>query len=217
MLPTKPMGSPDAARRAFVLSGETRVHDIADACREAGVLFLAGSGGHWGRLELATWLTGPYASATRVDSRRALSPRRRPGVHHQRLTEASVESLLFRARERVIAMLEGASDAWATAAFARDMIDAGLVVGVQDAYGAIGYAPVDAREMRMFDRVASLFIADHLTRPHDYRGVRVCDVCGSVLFEWHAAHSAGCERRGPASELVVRPPRGRRPTDPGLG
>jgi hypothetical protein len=125
MLPTKPMGSPDAARRAFVLSGETRVHDIADACREAGVLFLAGSGGHWGRLELATWLTGPYASATRVDSRRALSPRRRPGVHHQRLTEASVESLLFRARERVIAMLEGASDAWATAAFARDMIAQG--------------------------------------------------------------------------------------------
>src|SRR5437588_332088 len=84
------------------------------------------------------------------------------------LDESSVEEVLVRTRERLLEMLGACASSWQHPTFAREMVNAGLVTGVRDRYGAIGYAAVDSAEQRLVDRVASLFIADYLTRPADY-------------------------------------------------
>jgi hypothetical protein len=70
--------------------------------------------------------------------------------------------------------------------------------------------------MRLVDRVASLFIADYLTRPRDYEQLVVCGQCDEVSFKWDEVHEDGCEARGLRSGVVVRP-RVHRSTRKGLG
>ena len=93
------------------------------------------------------------------------------------------------------------------------MVDAGLVMGVSDDQGGLGYAPVHRMRMRLVDRLVSLFIADFLTRPGDYDSLLVCASCDEVSFAWDEVHEDGCEARVHHSGMVVRP---RRSTWPGV-
>lgn len=79
--------------------------------------------------------------------------------------------------------------------FVADALQLGFVVGVRDDNGVIGYAPVDAGEMHLLDRVASLLAADFLTRPRDYEGVTICDDCGAVSFAWTTCNGGTCDAR----------------------
>jgi hypothetical protein len=44
------------------------------------------------------------------------------------------------------------------------------------------YAPVSLARMRLADRVASLFVADWLNDPTDYRKITHCRACGGIAF-----------------------------------
>jgi hypothetical protein len=82
------------------------------------------------------------------------------------------------------------------------MVEGMLVVGVHDTTGAIGYAPVRYAEMRLVDRVVSLFVADYLTRPNDYRRLVTCEECGDLAFDGLPRHAAWCQEPPRRSDIV---------------
>jgi hypothetical protein len=188
MRPTKSFLEPIHGARFAPLVNTRSVKDVADACRSAGLGFAWGANRGWGRLELARWLVGPYERA--ISSTRHL---RGSGMHRrvkleQPLDPRDIEAVLVRTHTRLIETLR-ASWSWTDDAhFARDILDAGLVVGVADDHGGIGFAPNESEGMRLIDRVRSLFIADFLTRPHDYARFGVCDGCDGVTFDWAGLH-----------------------------
>jgi hypothetical protein len=195
MVPTKSFGKhvPPHSRLCFLPQGCT-VHEVAERCREAALEFMAGTNGGWSRKDLAHWLVGPYRHAVSATSMSA--KRTKTCVAADRLVDdMTIERLLVRTRERVLEMIATSSISWTLSTFPRDMVDAGFVAGVRDRNGAMGYAAVDYPDLRLVDRVASLFIADYLTRPGDYESVIACEDCGEVSFTWCATHSPACERR----------------------
>lgn len=215
MKPTKPFLELPLESRRCPLPPTWRVKDVVDAARSAALGFAWGAN-HWERRDLARWLAGPYAHA--------LAPtrhiRRPPGprvVRDEPIPAAHIQELLVRAHTRTVELLRDVGS-WCSDAFtARSAVDAGLVVGVSDDAGGIGFAPAATPYMRLVDRVQSLFLADFLTRPHEYTSFGVCEACEAVTFEANALHE-GCTNVGfvveaPPSRVVLR----RRPTLVGVG
>jgi len=185
--------------RVRYLPRETRVHAIVERCREAGVAFVQGTTGPFGPRELATWLVEHYEPAT-APTRSIVRRSSPPG--DRRIDEATLERVVLDARARLFEMLDKCTTAWSGESFARDMVDGKLVVGVQDEGGAIGYAPVRYRDMRLVDRVVSLFVADYLTRPSDYVTLIGCEECGDLAYDGVPSHAHWCEKPPANSEVV---------------
>lgn len=112
--------------------------------------------------------------------------------------------MLARSHAHVIAILRACSSWRDDGGFARRMIEGGFVVGVMDAEYAIGYAPVATPNMRLVDRVTSLFVADFLTRPADYARFRICDACSALMFDGGVEHHEVC--LAPSRDSGVRIP-----------
>lgn len=187
-------------QRSFLTPGLS-VHDVADRCRAAGVEFLVGSSGGWGRHELANWMTGAYAIATREV--RLDPPRRRRRNASATLEATTVEALILRARAGVIETLERSTHWGSADPFAPEMIAAAIVAPVTDEHGAMGYVALDIPSMRLVNRVASLFVTDYLTRPADYVSVAPCEQCGGISFAWDAYHADACDAVEHRSSRVV--------------
>lgn len=197
MKPTKSFIAPRVEARCVALDAGVTVKDVADAARSAALGFAWGADRGWGRRELARWLVGPYARAVSV-SHAARSGVRR-GFTERPLAEDTVKHLLRRSHAYLLDGLRSAATWRRDAAFAREMIDEGFVVGLTDESSAIGYAPLDAFDMRLVDRVRSLFVADFLTRPADYDHFAVCETCGGATFDRLASHRNECGARGAPS------------------
>lgn len=185
--------------KVCILAPGARVLDVADASRRAAQLFMVGALS-WGRLELAQWLVGPYASA--VASTRPLangSGERRALGQAWPLDEFTVQHLLASSRDEVTVRLR----ALTTMPAAREQIAAGIVAGIVDSTSAIGYGPIDRRPMRLVDRVVSLFVADRLTRPADYATFTICTACEGPSFDVQS-HAVECPmgHRSPADSAV---------------
>ena len=121
--------------------------------------FARGTTGGWSARDLAQWLLQHYEPAT-ADTYPSVE-REIPAGRPRRRSNAWCS---VRARDSSRCWRH-APKTWAEASFARTMVEGMLVVGVHGANGGIGYAPVRYPEMRLVDRVVSLFVADHLTRP----------------------------------------------------
>lgn len=187
------------ARLCPLLPG-IRVVDVANACRSAALGFAWSAHNGWGRRELARWLVGPYAHA--VAATRALrASGTRPAVVHRVLDEQTVEELLSTTRTEIIEMLRGVWSWTHDARTARARIGEGLVAGMVDEAGGLGFAPIDNVRMRLVDRVRSLFVADHLTRPGDYAAFAVCEDCDGATFDGGLYHE-DCMR--PRSQTMLR-------------
>jgi hypothetical protein len=202
MKPTKSFIAPRVETRCLVLDAGVTVKDVADAARSAALGFAWGADRGWGKRELARWLVGPYARAVRV-SHGARSGVRR-AIAKRPLAEDTVAHLLERAHAYLLDGLRSVATWRRDAAFAREMIDEGFVVGVVDDSSAIGYAALDAFDMRLVDRVRSLFVADFLTRPSDYDGFVVCSSCGGATFDGAVSHAGSCGDRGDREGASLR-------------
>lgn len=211
MRPTKGYATAPNDPRFRLLPRGMNVLDAADRARAAGFVFVSSSRWGWGKRDLANWLVHDYRPAV-------LSASQRPRTEASAASadESSATKLVASARRRVVEMLGEATTAWAGADFASESVENGFVIGVSDEAGCIGYAPVHEGRMRLVDRVASLFIADFLTRPRDYEQLVVCGSCDEVSFKWDEIHEDGCEARGPRSGVVLRA-RYRRSTQKGMG
>jgi hypothetical protein len=168
------------------------------------VAFISGASGAWGRAEVRHWLLHDYAAATAHTCVGDRWGRREPteGMH-----EGLVRVELEAVRARVLRMIQSAATAWYTTSFARDMIDARYVMVVYDRTGDQGFAPASHEDMRLVDRVASLFIADYLNQPADYTSVVCCEACGELSLggaQPHARHAPWCADPPVRSGFVER-------------
>lgn len=188
MTPTMSFRGPTSEARLRLLPPGRRMKDQADACRSAGLAFAWCARASWGKRELARWLVGPYSRA--IEATRATAVAR--SAAPRSIPVEAVHALLARSHAHVIAILRACSSWRGDDGFARRMIEGGLVVGVMDAEFAIGYAPVATPNMRLVDRVTSLFVADFLTRPADYARFRICDACSAIMFDGGAEHDEVC-------------------------
>ena len=196
--------SSNDSRLCALLPG-IRVNDVADACRSAALGFAWSAHHGWGRRELARWLAGPYAQAA-APTRSLRSSGLRRAVIHRPLDEATIEDLLTAARAEIIEMLRSVWSWTDDAAFVRARIGEGMVAGIVDESSGLGFAPVDNPNMRLVERVRSLFVADYLTRPADYAAFAVCDDCDGATFDGGLYH-VDCTRPRGRTVLCRRVPR----------
>jgi hypothetical protein len=149
--------------------------------REAGARFVRGAAYGWGRRELATWLVCQYAPCTTPagDVRlRSACGNGAKGV----LRDNDITSIVEKARRDALAVLTELRDPMRAAAIARVMVAAGFIDAVRDVRGARAFVPVAQERMKLSERVASLFVADCMNAPFDYRWVYVCGQCSEVSF-----------------------------------
>lgn len=214
MRPTPSFNKPPPAERVrFLPKGQT-VWAIVDRCREAGVAFAEGTTGGWSARDLAGWLVDQYEPATAATYTLVRRTKLPPG--HRGVDSGALERIVLDTRARIFEMLASCTQTWAAESFPRDMVDGMLVVGVQDTTGAIGYAPVRYAEMRLVDRVASLFVADYLTRPSDYHTLVTCEECGDLAYDGVPHHRHWCAEPPIRSDVVPAIEVPSRDTIPGM-
>jgi hypothetical protein len=183
----------------LTLEPGTLAAGVAAACRYAGTEFLRGVRAGWDARDLAAWLTGPYADATRH------APR---GEHAARTDAAEPETARLRdvlghARSSALAALEEACSSAGGLTFVREAIRAGAVVPARVEGGSC-WIPVDLRGMHLAERVLSLFAVDLLLYPEDYSGALViCPLCEAVVYDPEARALGQCGAHRP-SGLVHR-------------
>jgi hypothetical protein len=178
----------DRRSRQPLTDGSTR-ESLAGECREAALSFMSGVASGWDKLDLALWLTGPYARATRH------------GIHGERVAAVSdseeiadqtIESLVTHVRGQLIASLERAALEFGSLEFSDEIVERGLVRKVVDAEGRDAWIPVDSARVRLRDRLRALFTADYLNAPYTYAELFVCHRCEAAVFDAHAKRIGIC-------------------------
>jgi hypothetical protein len=169
--------------------GLTR-ESLARDCREAALSFMSGVATGWDKLDLALWLTGPYAHATR-HAQGGAGFAKHPQSRDE-IAPASVELLVTRVRGQLLASLEKAALEFGTLDFTDEAVARGLVRKVVAADGRDAWVPVDAPRMRLRDRLRSLFTADFLNAPYTYSELFVCHRCEAVVFDDRAKRRGIC-------------------------
>jgi hypothetical protein len=181
-------GAGDRRKRRPLEEGATR-HTVAEECREAALSFMSGVAAGWDKLDLALWLTGPYARAARHGNH---GERVAALQESEPIADASIEALVTHVRGQLIASLEKAALEFGSLDFADDTVARGLVRKVVDSEGRDAWVPVDGARIRLRDRLRSLFVADYLNAPYNYAELFVCHRCEAVVFDNHAKQAGIC-------------------------
>lgn len=181
-------GTSERRTRQTLPDGSTR-ETLAEECREAALSFMSGVASGWDKLDLALWLTGPYARATRHGKHGERVAALHDGEH---IEDDTIEALVTHVRGQLIASLEKAALEFGSLDFADEIVERGLVRKVVDAEGRDAWVPVDGSRMRLRDRLRSLFTADYLNAPYTYTELFVCHRCEAVIFDDHAKQIGIC-------------------------
>lgn len=189
---------------ALLEGGATRA-TVAAACRAAALDFMAGVAGGWTKIDLARWLTGPYAWATRHcrHGERTLVSDGSDAAPSS-LAPERIDALLASTRGRVLMALKKAALSGGVLELAEEVIDQGFVRRAVDEDAMEVWVPVDVSRMRLLDRVQALFVADHLDDPVAYRTLNVCRHCEAVVFDEGARSSGTCAAHRRMSGIVFR-------------
>ena len=182
-------GTGDRGTRQRVEDGSTR-ESIAEECRDAALSFISGVALGWDKLDLALWLTGDYARATRHRKHGERLATVAFGVAE--IPEETIEDLVVHVRGQLLASLEKAALEMGSLGFVDDVAQRGLVRRVIDAEGRDAWIPVDGARVRLRDRLQSLFAADYLNAPYVYAELFVCHRCEAVVFDAHAKQVGIC-------------------------
>lgn len=175
---------------------------VAAESREAAVAFMNGVPKGWDKLDLALWLTGPYARATGHVPR---GERVAGMTDETEVDPGTVDELVTRVRSQLVAALEKAALSEGTLDFAVEAMDRGLVRRAIDRDGEIVWVPVDSARLRLRDRLRSLFAADYLNDPGAYAALYVCHRCENVVFDEDAKKLGACANHKRVSGIVPRP------------
>lgn len=162
-------------------------HDV----RTAGAAFVRGAATGWTRRDLANWLVCQYAPCTLgpPNEDRGKSP---PAAERTR-DDGIFARVIVDAREHVLRLLRDLSAPLCAGPVARLAIAAGSVAPRHDVRSGIVYAPVALTRLCISERAESLFVADYLNRPDDYRRLEVCRDCGELAFTGAVEHAGWCE------------------------
>ena len=162
---------------------------LAEECRDAALAFMSGVAVGWDKIDLALWLTGPYARATRHAKR---GERVTDVGAGDVIDDETIEDLVTRVRGQLVAALEKAALDDGSLDFAEEAVSRGIVRRATTLEGEQVWVPVDATRLRLKDRLASLFAADFLNVPTEYQSLFVCHRCESVTFDAHARAIGVC-------------------------
>lgn len=162
-----------------------------DRVRLAAVAFMRGTSSGWGRRELAEWLVCHYSPCTA----KPLFPERadESKLSDRTVDETTVERVILDARMRALRLLGDLVVPWQACPITRLAVASGIVLSERDQRGAVAYSPVGKKKMRLSERVASLFIADYLNQPTEYRWVMTCRECGELSFATELEHGITCD------------------------
>lgn len=174
---------------------------VADDCRDAALSLLAGTAAGWGKRELAYWLVGPYAHATRHTPR---GERVAFFDDDRTVDDAAIETLLLRVRTQLVTSLERAALEGGALDFSGDILLRGVVKRAVGADGEDAWFPVDAARLRLRDRLRSLFVAHYMNDPASYDTLFVCHRCEDVVFDELAKELGTCARHGVISDVVAK-------------
>ncbi len=189
-----------SARGTHLEDGSTR-QSLAEECRKASLSFMSGVAAGWDKLDLAHWLIGPYAQATRhakhgervaIYTDSAKGGTQDGTIEGALIRGASIEALVTRVRGQLLASLEKAALDHGTLDFTDETVERGLVRKIVDADGHDAWVPVDAPRVRLRDRLRSLFVADCLNAPYTYAELFVCHRCEAVVFDDRAKRAGIC-------------------------
>lgn len=178
--------------------GATRA-SVSAECRRAALAFVTGSASGWSKRELALWLTGPYADATR----HCAHGERTAVVVDKTVQVGAVEALVATTRRRWVSALEDAAQSDGALEFAETAIDQGFVQRAVDVQRFEVWVPADRPRMRLEERVGALFAADYLNDPVAYGALRVCHLCEVVAFDEDGPTPCGCARPRHVSGIVT--------------
>lgn len=176
-----------ATRSGLLLDDGITAESVNAECRAAALSFMTGAATGWDKLDLALWLTGPYATAVR----HGLPVERLASISYgPPLPENEVERLVIRVRGQILAALENAALDGGALGFAPDITRRGLIRRAVDLMGNELWIPRDMLRMRLRDRVEALFAVDYLNAPAAYADLLVCHLCEGIVFD-HAAKQLG--------------------------
>lgn len=182
-------GTADRGSPQTVEDGSTR-QAVAEECRDAALSFMAGVVRGWDKRDLALWLTGDYARATR---HRKHGERVAAALSGDiEISEESIADLVAHVHGQVLASLGRAAQGLGSLEFVEEISRRGLVRQATDAEGRDAWIPVDGARMSLRDRVESLFAADYLNAPYAYAELFVCQRCEAVVFDAHAKLLGTC-------------------------
>jgi hypothetical protein len=188
------------------LAHNESIDTVSEVCRAAGLSFMRGAGLGWGKRELARWLAGPYATATR-HSRKQIDMAVRPKFRQGGLSEELVTEWLAGAQYYTTTLLKQLEQG-IESGYVDEAIVQGYVAGAVDEVDTVLWVPVDLRDMRLKDRVRSVFVADFLNVPLDYtRALYMCPRCGEPSFDEDARRAGVCTVE--LSDSGIRLPRER--------
>lgn len=161
-----------------------------DRVRTAATAFMRGTTVGWSRRDLADWLVCQYAPCAASP----LCPESAdlPPAAERTLDEGMIEGVILEARARALRLLADLVVPWQASPIARLAVASGTVISQRDLRGGVAYSPVKLKRLRLADRVGSLFIADYLNRPTDYRWIMMCRECGELSFADELEHSSWC-------------------------
>jgi hypothetical protein len=180
------------------LPDNVHVEDVARRTRLAARAFRASAAHGWGRTKLRSWLIIEYAMATEWSREDDVSP----WAHRDApMNDERAHRLVDDVRARITRLLVDESYGWNTEGFAAAMIDRGLITCVTDASGREAYAPAARVELSLLERVASIFVADFLAHPEEYRYLSSCECCGELEANGVVQHASVCVKLS-----TVRPP-----------
>lgn len=203
-----------ARRERPVIDDGAERQSILDDCRKAALAFIndeeararvsahgnAALVSNFGKLELARWLVGPYAEATR----HCIHGERFLGISAAtELLPQSIAELVARVRAELLDSLAEASRS-GILPIADDAIERGLVIEGVDGEGDDLWLPVDGPRMGLLDRVVSLFVADYLNEPAAYDTLAVCGRCDFVSFDEVDHRHGVCVLHRRVSRIVPR-------------
>lgn len=189
-----------ANRRGPMLLGEgaTRA-SVSAECRQAALDFMSGVASGWSKRDLALWLIGPYANATRY-----CAHGERTNVSDTTEVDAeTIEDLLVTTRGRLVAALENSVLSDGALDFADEVVERGFVQRAIDEDSSEVWVPVDRARMRLEQRVGSLFVADYLNDRRAYGALHVCSRCENVVFDQDARVIGMCSTHRNVSGIVT--------------
>ncbi len=172
---------------SYVLSppGEhLTISDIADQSRAAYLALMKSAVSPFRNADLAEWFKGPY--------RRCVSPAGimlgrtpTPFAIARGSVDVHVDVLTLQAREEALVALRHLKNLREQdTSFTFDARNRGFITECRDDEGTRGLCPVDAPEMKLYERMLSLIAVDYVARPQDYEErLAICRRCEMPFFD----------------------------------
>lgn len=189
----------DRSSTQIALGDDNTVETVSAECRQAAIAFMSCI--TWDKLDLAFWLTGPYARAVRHARRlERVATLEAPAP----VEERTLGELLGSVHDEILAALTVAAHEDGALPFADEVVEAGQVRKAVDADGVPVWVPVDLPRMRLVDRVRALFAADYLNAPDAYLDLVVCGRCNALVFDGSLKRLGLCAAHMRNSVIVPR-------------